>query len=55
MEGNAGTKVLQVPVTLSASSAVPVTVQWSTFDGSGQPAVGVDYDGGVGDGDVRTG
>ena len=43
-EGNAGTTVLQVPVTLSAPSAVPVTVQWSTFDGSGQPAVGVDYD-----------
>ena len=55
VEGNAGTKVLQVPVTLSAPSAVPVTVQWSTFDGSGQPAVGVDYDVGVGDGDVRTG
>ena len=43
VEGNTGTRTLQVPVTLSVPSAVPVTAQWSTYDGSAQPAVGVDY------------
>jgi virginiamycin B lyase len=30
IEGNSGTSQLQVPVTLSARSTVPVTVQWNT-------------------------
>ncbi len=37
VEGNSGTTSLQVPVTLSSASTVPVTVQWATLCVSGAP------------------
>jgi hypothetical protein len=40
-EGNAGTQVVNVTVTLSAASATPVTVQYATQDGTA--TAGVDY------------
>jgi hypothetical protein len=42
-EGNAGNRVVLVPVRLSRPSALAVTVQWRTSDAAAQPAVGVDY------------
>ena len=45
-EGNAGTVVLEVPVSLSNPSAEPVTVDWSTLDtgAAGVATAGVDYE-----------
>jgi len=45
VEGDDGTVTVDVPVSLSAPSASPVTVEWSTFDpgGSGLATSGVDY------------
>jgi hypothetical protein len=45
-EGDAGSVVVQVPVSLSNPSAEPVTVDWSTLDtgGSGVATAGVDYE-----------
>ena len=34
IEGNSGTKTLQVPVTLSAVSELPVTADWVARDGA---------------------
>jgi hypothetical protein len=42
-EGNSGTRVVQVPVSLSAASGKPVTVGWRTYDEAAQPAEGADY------------
>jgi len=45
VEGNSGTKVVNVPVTLSAPAAQAVTVDWSTLDtgAAGIATAGVDY------------
>ncbi|MGI9604167.1 MAG: S8 family serine peptidase [Acidimicrobiales bacterium] len=44
-EGDTGTTVIDVPVTLSAPSVLPVTVDWETFywDAPGMALVGDDY------------
>ncbi len=45
VEGDSGTVTVEVPVSLSAPSAQPVTVDWATFDngGAGVATAGVDY------------
>lgn len=45
LEGDAGSVTVEVPVTLSAPSAQPVTVQWSTLDtgGAGVATADIDY------------
>ncbi|MDZ7674044.1 MAG: Calx-beta domain-containing protein [Acidimicrobiales bacterium] len=42
-EGDSGTAVLEVPVTLSAPSANTVTVDWQTVD-TDQPEPGIDFE-----------
>lgn len=43
-EGDVGTTILQVPVTLSAPSGKPVSVEWETVDSLEQPEAGIDYE-----------
>ena len=45
LEGQSGSHVVDVPVTLSIPSATPVTVQWTTLDtgAAGVATAGVDY------------
>ncbi len=46
-EGNSGTRVVQVPLTLSSAYGLPVTVQWTTEHVASAPAgqadPGTDY------------
>ncbi len=42
-EGNGASKVVQVPVSLSADSGLTKGVRWRTYDEADQPAEGADY------------
>ena len=48
VEGDTGSVVFDIPVTLSAPSGATVSVDWATYDVLAQPEPGIDYEPGTG-------